>query len=720
MKEIKDLRVPPLGGIPISKKVSANGSERVVTEYLDIPLCFDIEAYSFLEGGEKRAVMWAWGLAIGEECYLGREWGELLEALETISEAWGLGASRRVIIWVHNLSYDFSFFHRWITWDKVFPLDSRVVCYGSDNMGFDWRCSYILTQKSCDALGKALVSHSVRKLTGTIDYSEPRHPGTLLRPEEVEYLEHDCLVVTAYIGEQIEAEGGVCHIPLTHTGYCRRYVRKACFRDSSKSKKFDMLGRQYRDLMGTLTMDRFVYESCRRAFQGGFTHANPQHAGVTLDDVVSLDVVSDYPAQILSGLYPMTPPEYVRGFDSEATFLEEIEKGCSVFTLELIDVKSKIHFDHYISRSHCILPAGTQVQEDNGRIVWCDHLITTITNVDFFIIRRCYDFKIKSVSGFIKWGWGYLPKPIIESTLYMYEQKTVLKGEPGKESEYALLKALLNAIYGMMVTDPLRERIPYDVETNSWGERGSEGDIRYRIPLTPEESEEALAKYNKDFQRFTYYPWGVFITAYARHMLWSGILEFGEDYVYSDTDSLKVLHYEAHKEWVEKYNGYMTGKIRKCLEYYGLDPERACPPNETGEKKQLGVWDFDGRYSHFKTLGAKRYIVGVPEDGGEALKITIAGVSKKSGSEYISRQAEKEGVSPFDFFTNGMVIPPGMAGKLIPTYGDEEVSGTVVDRDGMPYTYHEKSFVHLAPGGYTMTLDKYVEYLELLQKGFLH
>ena len=32
------------------------------------------------------------------------------------------------------------------------------------------------------------------------------------------------------------------------------------------------------------------------------------------------------------------------------------------------------------------------------------------------------------------------------------------------------------------------------------------------------------------------------------------------------------------------------------------------PKTIKGETKTLGVWDFDGFYTDFKTLGAKRYI----------------------------------------------------------------------------------------------------------------
>lgn len=716
MESWENMLLPDLATIAVSKKTTVRGGKRNVIQYLDIPVCFDIEAYSFMEGDSKRAVMWAWGLAIRDTCYIGRTWGDFLDCLTRIIDTWNISLEHRLIIWVHNLSYDFQFFHKWVEWQSVFALDSRTVCYALSKSGIEFRCSYILTGKSCEALGKSLISHSVKKLVGTIDYDLPRHPGTVLTETEVSYLEADCLVVTAHIEEQIEIEGGIAHIPLTHTGYCRRYVRKACFRDTTKKAKYDNQGYRYREFIAGLTMDSFIYSTCKRAFQGGFTHANPQYSRVTLDNITSLDVISDYPAQILANLYPVTPPEYISGFASADLFEEEIEKCCAMFTVELLDVESVINYDHYLSRSHCIIPEGATVQCDNGRIVRASHLITTICNVDYFIIRRCYKYKIKSVSGFIKWGWGYLPKPIIESTLYMYEQKTKLKGDPSKQGDYMLLKALLNSIYGMMVTDPLRDKIPYDIDLHEWGERREDGTVKFKVPLTDSEKLEALDKYNADYQRFTYYPWGVFITAYARHMLWSGILEFKDDYVYSDTDSIKCRHYEKHTDFINRYNSYMERKIEDCLRYYGIDPNRARPTNEKGEVKSLGTWDFDGSYNRFKTCGAKRYMI---QEGSE-YKITIAGVAKKSGASYIVDHSKETNTDPFDFFADGMEVPPGHAGKLIPTYGDEEISGVVTDYRGESYTYHELSYVHMCPGGYTMGLaPDYVLYLDLLQKGYI-
>ena len=49
---------------------------------------------------------------------------------------------------------------------------------------------------------------------------------------------------------------------------------------------------------------------------------------------------------------------------------------------------------------------------------------------------------------------------------------------------------------------------------------------------------EEIQKYNDSKNRFLYYAWGIWVTAYARRNLWTGILAVGKDYIYSDTDSI--------------------------------------------------------------------------------------------------------------------------------------------------------------------------------------
>lgn len=715
MKPIEDIRqeLPSIEGYHVSHKThTREDGERDLIGYIDIPLSFDLESYSFKDPAQdivKRAVMWAWGFGIEDRCYIGRTWEEFTSLIDLLVERWNLDLNRRIIIWVHNLAYDFQFFRRWFRWVQVFSLKPRTVCYAVTVDGIEFRCSYQLTGYSLAEVGGHLLRHKIKKLVGEIDYEIPRHPGTLLDQTEIAYLENDCLIVTAHITEQIEIEGGLSGIPLTKTGYVRRYVRKACFRDPSKKRRDDYSGYNYREYMKDLYLDGFIYDSLKLAFQGGYTHANPWYVEDTIENVSSIDYTSKYPEVICSRAFPASSPEYIEKFNSESEFLDTLKRYACVFTVTFNDLTGTFNEDHYLSRSRCFIEPGTETQESNGRIVRCKRLTTTITNLDFFIIRKTYSYTSYTVSGFIRWSWGYLPKQIINSVLYFYEQKTTLKGVEGREGDYMLYKEMLNSNYGMMVQDPLRPEIPYDMDDNAWGIPIGDGDRNYRIDPP---KLYALGKYNSNPQRFTYYAWGIFVTAWARYDLWEGILEMGHDYVYSDTDSIKFKNYDKHVQYIEDYNRRVQERIHKCLTSIGIDPSRACPKNQKGEVKPLGVWSFEGTYTRFKTLGAKRYMT--EKDG--KISITVSGVNKNVAVPYILDQ----GGDPFDFFTRDMVIPPGYAGKMIPYYGDEEIAGSITDRDGTPYLYHELSYVYMEPGGYSLSLsDKFVMYLDMLRKGML-
>lgn len=84
-------------------------------------------------------------------------------------------------------------------------------------------------------------------------------------------------------------------------------------------------------------------------------------------------------------------------------------------------------------------------------------------------------------------------------------------------------------------------------------------------PVDSEMLDEQIAKYNDSTTRFLYYPWGVWVTAYARRNLWTGIVNIADDYVYSDTDSIKFLNYEKHTGFIEEYNRRVEQKLKRCV-----------------------------------------------------------------------------------------------------------------------------------------------------------
>lgn len=227
-------------------------------------------------------------------------------------------------------------------------------------------------------------------------------------------------------------------------------------------------------------------------------------------------------------------------------------------------------------------------------------------------------------------------------------------------------------------------------------------DGEWRDPAIPD-IEEAIEKYNNKKDRFLFYPWGVYVTALARRSLWSGILEFGDDYIYSDTDSIKAINIEKHKRYIQNYNRHCRQLLKEAMKHHGLPLEMCHPKTVKGEEKWLGEWDFEGLYdlNGFRTLGCKRYMT--LKNG--KLSITVSGLNKKVAVPYMLEKY-KTVEKCFDAFDDKLVIPAGHTGKLTHTYIDDECSGKIIDYQGNVGRYSEKSFVHLEDQEYSLSINQ--------------
>lgn len=665
-------------------------------EILNVPATFDIEATSFYEGENKRCCMYAWVFGINGKCIRGRTWEDFKYALKKTCNFYGININRRLVIFVHNLSYEFQWFRKMFSWNSVFSLSERKPIYAVTNNGVEFRCSYLLSGYSLADVGRNLLKYKVNKMVGDLDYNLIRHSNTPLSETEWGYILNDGLVVMAYIQEEIERLGGLNNFPLTKTGYVRNYCRERCLRQNVA----------YHTMIKKLKFNAHEYSLLKNAFTGGFTHANHNWVaknifinkninGVGVKSIGSFDLTSSYPTTLVSEKFPMSEP-IKANITSIEKFQRLIENFNCMFTITFYNIEPLVDFEHYISVAKCLDIKNELL--DNGRVVRADELTITITEVDFEIIRKFYKCESFVVSDFYYFYKDYLPKEFVEIVLKLYEDKTTLKGIKERETEYMISKGMLNSLYGMCVTDICREDIKYEDYVGWYTETPSVQDM--------------LDKYNKSGNRFLYYPWGVWVTAYARRNLFEMLYKCGNDYIYADTDSLKIINYEKYLKAFEEYNKNIIKKVKKCLATYNIPLRKASPKNMKGEEKPLGVWDFEGSLSKFKTLGAKRYIYEVKED--KHLVLTISGVNKISGIEYLKYKF-KTNENIFKKFNDELEFPAEYytktgkkagSGKLTHTYIDDKIEGTLVDYLGNESTYEELSGVHLESTSYNMSLTE--------------
>ena len=651
-------------------------------KYYNCACSFDIETSSFYINDEERACMYAWAVCLNRLCIYGREWWEFVELINTLHDILDT-EDNHLIIYVHNLAYEFQFIRRFFSWSDVFARERYKPMKAVTTLGIEFKCSYFLTNYSLASVAKNLHSHNIRKLKGDLDYRLIRHSKTPLTKSELQYLENDVLIVVYLIEEEIERNGDIAHIPLTATSYVRRRLTEAFYPKNDKRQWHS----SYRLIHSLTISDAEEYKQLVRTFAGGFTHAGCYYSGKKLRNVSSIDFSSSYPAVMVHYKYPMSKAKYFRRC-TEEYYRYLCKYYCTIADITFYNIEPIFYNENIISFSKCWNVENAYL--NNGRVWSADKLTISITEVDFEVFEKFYKWSEMDIVNVRTYIRGYLPKPFIETLAYLYRAKTELKGVQGGEIEYMHGKADLNSTYGCTVTSIAPDVIEYNIE---WTKKDPDFD-------------DVLSKYNNKTLRTLYYPWGVYVTAYARRNLFYGILEFGDDYVYSDTDSIKCLNYERHLDYIQSYNKRCVELSQSICRHYSLPLDTFSPTDKKGRVRHLGVWDYEGVYTKFKTMGAKRYL-WKKED--TTYFMTVSGVRSAVAIPYLLTLSGE----PEDNFNEMLNLPAGKSGKMIHTYIDDETEGIITDYLGNTGYFHELSSIHLKESGYDFSLkNDYIKFLE--------
>ena len=731
--DFNDLRKSLFGRIYFSKSAGV----AVDTLYMDLtarwPYYFDediinpsdqleriIEVFLEQSGKEeeydtKRCCMYVWQLAINGNVIIGRTWEEFICLINQICDHFETSYKKRMIIFVHNLQFEMAFIARLFQWEKVFAISARKPIYALTTGGIEFRCSYMLSGLSLYNVGLSLHTYKVRKMVGELDYSLIRHSETPLtgendrriRPKtEIGYCCYDVLVVSAFIKESMEADNNdITRLPLTVTGYCRNYVRRMCLVGDNKEEQF----KRYHELIKTLTISGpEEYAQLRRAFMGGFTHAGALWAFLTVVlGATSFDLCSAYPAAMcLERIYPMSKGKLVP-VTSNDEFRKYLKLYACIFDIKFINIKPKRINENYISISKCFKNGMStnkwtdkyNVITNNGRLVSADEASMSITNIDFEIIEKFYSWDRIELANFRIYQKGYLPKEIIMAVLHLYKNKTELKGVAGQEDFYQKSKGLLNACYGMICTNIIMPIHGYDNE-KGW-------------TIEHPDTEKAIKSYNKSKKRFLFYPWALFVTAAVRRTCLSAVMACGDDYLYSDTDSCKIVNAENHEAYFKAYNRMIDRKIEIVSKYYNIPIDMFRPKTKKGSVKVLGYWENETpkKWKVFRSLGAKRYLILTADN--ETI-MTVSGVNKKSATPYLLKKYGRYGV--FQHFNNDLDIPAEYTGKLTHYYLDDTMEGIVTDYKGHSIKYKTLSGIYLENTPYSFSIESdYMKYIKELR-----
>lgn len=603
--------------------------------------------------------VYQWAFCFAGDIVVGRKPSELIKCFNKMIRFYELGKERKLIIYVHNLSYDWTYLVDWLEEEygkgKTLAIRSHnVISYTNDF--FCFKCSYMLSNKSLAKWSKDLGCTN-RKLEGFVDYEVVRYQDSELTARDWAYMIADVETLHECIKRQLQLyNDNIVTVPLTATGYIRREIRRNFNKDTHNFKRF-----QQTRLSDT------TYKLCRREFAGGFTHGDRYKAGMTIEPgdgeiIKHRDFRSHYPSQQRTRNFPVGKFNLYATDTDLKTIQAQLDSYCILVdcTITNILIKSeKINFP-YLQESKCkeghIGPFRTLA--DNGRILSFTGTTNLVFNEhDLYWFLRQYNYQEIRYNALYVSKKGPLPAFMMETVDEFMLGKTKYKEleksetDPEKKLDYALSlmksKNGLNAIYGCSATDPVRSEVSWE-DMKNWKEE------------PPEDLQGALDKFYNSRNNCMRYPWGCWTTSNARHELFTfaydviGKANGGEGIeatgcLYMDTDSIFYISNPETEKAVEEYNTKLREKSEKIGAFIEYEGKKVHYDQFCDEEEDITAFRFLHAKCYAyeeKTAGLKCVIAGVPAR-------TINGTDKDDKTIYYTREQE---LGEIDNLTVGKVF----------------------------------------------------------------
>lgn len=657
------------------------------------------------------ASMYIWQFAIDDLVVFGRTWDDLRGWIQRLKAELGLSIDHRLVVYDQLLRYEVQFFKHYLLIDNkdLIARSDRDVLKCLVHGCLEMRDSYVYTEMSLDAMGEEI---GVEKLRG-YDYERKRHHLTELTPREMEYCEHDVLILTRYFRREAEYYGGVHTIPLTATQRVKRIISSEMYAECGRSRdlKYRMMYRQLKET----PEDQAVLQMLRVAYFGGFNFASHLNANRVIDGVFSADLDACYGSMMFCKHFPMDRFSPLP-IPHDKAALDRLIKGegdyrgkAMLIHFEAWNIKARIPAAAFLplyQKNYIARKMETRGSMKNTRLIECEHLETVLTDVDFRLMWRFYQFydtpeqrggiRIKAVLGS---RYAPLPGYIINSIYGTYSQKKMEKAElkrikasgqkptPEQNAQYMRSKTNVSRIYGVFVQDPVRKKYEWDEQASCFKSPGYDSTQK---------------QYNA-----VLYQWGVWVSSWARWELlkmFTQIALIGGKYnrcvLYCDTDCIKWTKYGAEAmQYISAYNDRQHELVKRLCRERGLDPALV---------EGLGEWDVE-YYQHFKEIGVKQYCY--IQDGEFYLKCSglippdphqdeETGEIINDGMCFFDKfQTARE---KMDAFSDTMAIPEEDTKMLRRYYVDSRHEEDVVDYQGKPAHVSSESSILLKPRAFTV------------------
>lgn len=663
------------------------------TQYINIGCGFDIETSKITN---DFSTMYMWQMSLEKITIIGRQWYEFLELLDVLQKHFDLTEKRKLLCFVHNLSYEWQFIHKHLQFaidkkhdnlPKIFAMEERKIVYFETIQHIEFRDSLILTQRPLEKLSSAY-NLDTKKLVGNVDYTQIVSHETFLDNKTIAYAINDVQILSEFFRKYVCTQffRKKKKLPLTATGIVRADIKES-FRKQPKEEK----ERYKKMLVRSYPKEKEYKDLFRWVFRGGFVHSNITTTDIIIENenIGSQDFKSSYPAVLLHNKFPRQfcrkKPDFFYKIMNDRKWINE-HAFYGVFEFTNIKASSPHSIE---SISKLINYDNKSLLVDNGRLVKCDRIVVALTEVDWLIYQDFYTWdSVKCLRDLRVSVKHELPSWIKDVILKYFSIK---ESQPKDSLDYKLGKSQLNSIYGCMVTSIFNGKLAY-IDNKL-------------IPIEQDKTYDEL-KRNEILLPF----YGIWCTAYARYnLLHYGFKKFADansdlQAFYGDTDSIKYKNIIGNQYIFDDFNNRIN-RLNKQM-YVG-EYDRNLFMN-------IGKFDFEGKWWKCKFLGAKRYIYNMADyDEKETVyrintHVTIAGCRKGSLQEY----CRNNNLDIYKTFTNGLQLTEKDSNKLTTKYKDDAMQMTFTDIDGNVVTHEELSNVSLVPIPFTMTLSN--DYLGLL------
>lgn len=675
------------------------------SKYLNLGSGFDIETTNFYSKTYDRwmASMWCWQWSFDEITVIGRTWEEFAHFAALVASTLDLSKDRKLLVFVHNLPFEWSFIRKWLPVEKILSKTRRDIMTFTAFAGMEFRDSLILTRFSLAKMAKNY-NLGLEKLKGDLDYNLIRTTKTPFKDNnEIAYCINDVQILQRFFHKYIKPNylRMGFRVPLTQTGIPRMDLKRALKRTGEAKKYHEFIERAF-------PCEEFYEFERRYIFRGGFTHANILQINIAFDlyeedpdedpEMAGFDRKSSYPAEILHNKFGMfyidENPDYFEQvrYQPEEYFRDYGFMG--YFRIDNIKAKGP----HSIESKHKLVNYSEDAIFDNGRLVSASWIYTGLLETDYLNYLDFYDFRPEDVhciwiKSTIK---DYLPKFIIDTVYKYFFQKETL---PKDTVEYQRGKEKLNSVYGCFATGINKsDYIFYNGELYLSDDPELPEDVRKK----PKDFESIIKK------QFLLPIWACQVSSGARRELLRMFKIAPYDSLYGDTDSDKIRHYKRYLPQIEAYNERMEKLNEEAANRWNLNFNII---------KDLGKFVKEEELEKFKTLGAKRYLYKTkPEpDSGKfpEIKSVVAGMEKGSFMNY----CKLNNLDPFEAFTDNLYLNSEISNKITSRYTDFEFAERLTDYNGESAEIHEKSCCALFAIPFNMKVDPdFLTFAALLQK----